>query len=70
MWTLLVYTMLVGTTAGGVHSTTTALKFDTEAQCKAAFERLTFAPVSAIFDASNKQVGVFRVSGQCIADAK
>lgn len=70
MWTLVLYTMLVGTAGGGVHTTTTTLKFDTEVQCRAAFERLLFLPVTPVFDASNKQVGAFRVAAQCIADAK
>jgi hypothetical protein len=69
MWTLVFYTMIVGTSVGaGAHSNTMMLKFDTETQCKAAFERL--AVTSAIFDNTNKQVGVHRVSGQCVEGAK
>ncbi|WP_453943176.1 hypothetical protein [Bradyrhizobium sp. USDA 372] len=62
--------MLINTVSGGAHSTTTTLKFETEAQCKAAFERLMVLPVTPVFDQSNKPVGIFRLSAQCIGDAK
>ncbi len=69
MWTLVLYTILFGATAGGgASSNMITLKFDTETQCKAAFDRL--ASTATLFDNANKPVGVYRVSGQCIPDAK
>ena len=71
MWTLVLYTMLVATASGaGTSSTTTTIRFDTETQCRTATERLLTVPSHAIFDGQNKQVGVFRIFAQCIADAK
>ena len=69
MWTLIFYTIVVGTGAGaGTHSNIMTLKFDTEARCKEAFGRV--AVTSPLFDNANKQVGVYRVSGQCVEGAK
>jgi hypothetical protein len=71
MWTLILYTMLVSTApAGGVHSTTTALSFNSKEQCDAALNTLIAVPTVAVFDNGNRQVGVFRTVGHCVSNSK
>ncbi len=69
MWTLILYTSLVGLGPnGGVHSASSTLKFDTQPQCYAAAKNLN--QTESIFDLNKKEVGVIIVHGVCVEAAK
>ena len=69
MWTMVIFTMLVALPPGsGASSTTTTIpnmKFDSRSDCIA--ELASMLQTLPVFDQGNRQVGVFRVWGHCVA---
>lgn len=70
MWTLILFTMLLGTSAsGGAYSTTTTLSFNSKDQCDAALSALLTHSLP-VFDRSNREIGTFDIWGKCVAQSK
>lgn len=69
MWTLILYGLLISTVpGGGVETSSTVLKFESEDQCHAALKSAVTS--HSVRNRAAKEVGVFSVRGQCIANAK